>query len=76
MLSLLFLFSTDREQNFESDKLKKPDEIQQEVETVEQIKGSHLMETCVMVEEDKLHVPQEPLQQNSYKVGLSDSVFK
>ncbi|XP_031105989.1 uncharacterized protein LOC116010644 isoform X1 [Ipomoea triloba] len=57
----------DREQNFESDKRKKTDGVQQEVETVEHIKGSHLMETCVMVGEDKVHVPQEPVKQNSYK---------
>nr|GMC76852.1 uncharacterized protein LOC109187786 isoform X2 [Ipomoea batatas] len=57
----------DREQNFESDNRKKADGVQQEVETVEQIKGSHLMETCVMVGEDKVHVPQEPVKQNSYK---------
>lgn len=57
----------DREQNFESDNRKKADGVQKEVETVEQIKGSHLMETCVMVGDDKVHVPQEPVKQNSYK---------
>nr|GLL22848.1 uncharacterized protein LOC109187786 isoform X2 [Ipomoea trifida] len=57
----------DREQNFESDNRKKADGVQQEVETVEPIKGSHLMETCVMVGEDKVHVPLEPVKQNSYK---------
>ncbi|XP_019193657.1 PREDICTED: uncharacterized protein LOC109187786 isoform X2 [Ipomoea nil] len=62
--------SINKDQNLESDKLKKADGIQQEVETVEQIKGSHLMETCVMVGEDKVHVPQEPVKQNSYKIKI------
>uniref|UniRef100_M1AD31 Uncharacterized protein n=1 Tax=Solanum tuberosum TaxID=4113 RepID=M1AD31_SOLTU len=47
---------------------EKYDLIESDVEIVEHYDESKLEETCVLVEAEKLHVPQESVKQKSYKV--------
>jgi len=47
---------------------EKYDLIESDVEIVERYDESKLEETCVLVEAEKLHVPQESVKQKSYKV--------
>ncbi|XP_006350032.1 uncharacterized protein [Solanum tuberosum] len=49
---------------------EKYDLIESDVEIVEHYDESKLEETCVLVEAEKLHVPQESVKQKSYKKKL------
>ncbi|KAK4342293.1 hypothetical protein RND71_038109 [Anisodus tanguticus] len=50
------------------------DSIESELEIVEKFDESQLEETCVLVEEDKIHVPQCPVKHKSYKKKLQEAI--
>ncbi|XP_059284324.1 uncharacterized protein LOC132037733 isoform X4 [Lycium ferocissimum] len=47
--------------------------IESELEIVEKFDESHLEETCVLVEEERIHVPHGPVKQKSYKKKLREA---
>lgn len=51
----------------------KYDSIESELEIVEKFDESQLEETCVLVEEDRIHVPHGPVKQKSYKKKLREA---
>lgn len=53
--------------------LSKYDSIESDLEIVEKFDEFQLNETCVLVEEDRIHVPQGPVKQKSYKKKLRDA---
>lgn len=70
MTPLFFL--TEKSDNL----LSKYDSIESDLEIVEKFDEFQLNETCVLVEEDRIHVPQGPVKQKSYKVDpLSSSLL-
>lgn len=56
-----------------SSAMSKYDNIESELEIVEKFDESQLEETCVLVEEDKIHVPHGPVKQKSYKKKLREA---
>ncbi|KAL3353116.1 hypothetical protein AABB24_020884 [Solanum stoloniferum] len=60
----------ERSDKFCSPPPEKYDLIESDVEIVERYDESKLEETCVLVEADKLHVPQGSVKQKSYKKKL------
>ncbi|XP_027774169.1 uncharacterized protein LOC107026172 isoform X3 [Solanum pennellii] len=53
--------------------LSKYDSIESDLEIVEKFDESQFNETCVLVEEDRIHVPQGPVKQKSYKKKLREA---
>lgn len=66
MTPLFFL--TEKSDNLSSD-MSKYDSTESDLEIVEKFDESQLDETCVLVEEDRIHVPHGPVKKKSYKVG-------
>ncbi|MCD7455560.1 hypothetical protein HAX54_028681 [Datura stramonium] len=56
-----------------SSAMSKYDSIESELEIVEKFDESQLEETCVLVEEDRSHVPHGPVKQKSYKKKLREA---
>ncbi|TMW98708.1 hypothetical protein EJD97_003610 [Solanum chilense] len=64
----------DESHEEKSDNLfSKYDSIESDLEIVEKFDEFQLNETCVLVEEDRIHVPQGPVKQKSYKKKLRDA---
>lgn len=59
---------TEKSDNLSS-ATSKYDSIESELEIVEKFDESQLEETCVLVEDDRIHIPHGPVKQKSYKVG-------
>lgn len=72
MTALLFF----TEKSYElSSAMSKYDNIESELEIVEKFDESQLEETCVLVEEERIHVPHGPIKHKSYKVGSLSCIF-
>ncbi|CAN4105042.1 unnamed protein product [Withania somnifera] len=56
-----------------SSAVSKDASIESELEIVEKFNESQLEETCVLVEEDRIHVPHGPVKQKSYKKKLREA---
>lgn len=70
MTALLFF----TEKSYElSSAMSKYDNIESELEIVEKFDESQLEETCVLVEEERIHVPHGPIKHKSYKKKLREA---
>lgn len=56
-----------------SSAMSKYDNIESELEIVEKFDESQLEETCVLVEEERIHVPHGPIKHKSYKKKLREA---
>ncbi|XP_055822556.1 uncharacterized protein LOC129891277 isoform X2 [Solanum dulcamara] len=56
-----------------SSAMSKYDSIESELEIVEKFDESQLEETCVLVEDDRIHIPHGPVKQKSYKKKLREA---
>ncbi|KAK4714423.1 hypothetical protein R3W88_020330 [Solanum pinnatisectum] len=56
-----------------SSAMSKFDRIESDLEIVEKFDESQLDETCVLVEEDRIHVPYGPVKKKSYKNKLREA---
>ncbi|KAH0651173.1 hypothetical protein KY285_031287 [Solanum tuberosum] len=62
----------EKSDNLSSD-MSKYDSTESDLEIVEKFDESQLDETCVLVEEDRIHVPHGPVKKKSYKNKLREA---